>query len=44
MNKIYSRDVFEKYVNFQNHHLSHCGVTVYLFKVLEVIYALSRTD
>ncbi len=26
LNKIYSRDVFQKYVNFQNHYLSHCGV------------------
>jgi hypothetical protein len=36
LNKIYSRDFFKEYINFQIfHYLSHCGVN--LFKVLEVI-------
>ncbi len=36
---------FEEYMNFKIFcYLRHCGVTVYLLKVLDVIYAPSHLD
>jgi hypothetical protein len=35
---------FAIYMNFETHYISYYRVTVYLFKVSEVIFAPRRTD